>query len=306
MENVLTVKGLCKKYKHKTVLDHVDMTIRQGDIYGFVGKNGAGKTTLIRIISGLTDPSEGSFELFGAKSGSRDIDSARKKVCTMVESPAIYPDLNARDNLKMQCLITNKPYSCIDELLSFVDLADTGSKRARDFSLGMRQRLGIAIALVNEPQLMLLDEPINGLDPEGIKQVRELLLKMHSEKKVTILISSHILTELSLFATRYGFIDGGVIVKEATREEIQTETEESCCIESDNVIKAQEILDSLGYVTSPAEKGLRVKGDIDLMEVCSAFAEKHIRLTKHICNNIDLERYFMELIGGGNDESSEG
>lgn len=305
MENVLKVNGLCKKYKHKTVLDHVDMTIQQGDIYGFVGKNGAGKTTLIRIISGLTDPAEGSFELFGAKSGSREIDAARKKVCTMVETPAIYPDLTAADNLKMQCMITNRSYGCIDELLSFVDLADTGSKRARDFSLGMRQRLGIAIALVNEPQLMLLDEPINGLDPEGIKQVRELLLKMHSERKVTILISSHILTELSLFATRYGFIDGGVIVKEAAQEEIRMETEENCYIESDNIIKAREILQSQGYVTSPTEKGLRIKGDIDLMEVCAAFAEKHIRLTKHICNNIDLETYFMELIGGGNDESAE-
>ena len=201
MENIMKVNGLCKKYKHKTVLDHVDMTIRQGDIYGFVGKNGAGKTTLIRILAGLVDADKGDYELFGISSKSSHIDEARKKICAMVETPAIYPDLSAEDNLKMQCLITGKGFSKIDELLSFVDLAKTGRKRAKDFSLGMRQRLGIALALVSEPELLLLDEPINSLDPKGIRQVRELLLKMHKEKQVTILISSHILTELSLFAT---------------------------------------------------------------------------------------------------------
>lgn len=296
-EAVLKVTGLCKAYKHKAVLNYVNMTIRQGDIYGFVGKNGAGKTTLIRIISGLTDANEGTFELFGVKSESKDIDALRKKVCTMVESPAIYPDLTARDNLKMQCLITNKPFDCIDELLSFVDLADTGRKRASDFSLGMRQRLGIAIALVNEPELMLLDEPINGLDPEGIKQVRDLLLKMHTEKNVTILISSHILSELSLFATRYGFIDRGVIVKEATQEEIRMATEENCYVETDDLAAAQRILKSLGYDPVPQDNGLHLSRDIDLMKVCAAFSENGIRLTKHICRNIDLETYFMDLIG---------
>lgn len=297
-ETVLQVEGLCKSYKHHMVLDHVNMTIRQGDIYGFVGKNGAGKTTLIRIISGLTDADEGSFELFGVKSGSREMDAARKKVCTMVESPAIYPDLTARDNLKMQCMITKKPFDCIDELLSFVNLASTGRKKAKDFSLGMRQRLGIAIALVNEPELMLLDEPINGLDPEGIKQVRDLLLKMHTEKKVTILISSHILTELSLFATRYGFIDQGAIVKEATQEEIRMATEGGCYLEADDTVKAKRVLEAIGYQAVPDENGLRLHEDIDLMKVCAAFAENNVRLTKHICSNIDLETYFMNLIGG--------
>lgn len=298
MEAVLKINGISKGYKRKEVLSRVNMTINKGDIYGFVGKNGAGKTTLIRIISGLTEPDEGSFELFGVKSSSKDIDAARKKVCTMVESPAIYPDLSARDNLKMQCLITGKSYDCIDELLSFVDLAHTGKKRACDFSLGMRQRLGIAIALVNEPELMLLDEPINGLDPEGIKQVRDLLLKLHREKKVTILISSHILTELSLFATRYGFIDKGTIVKEATQDEIRLATEENCYIEADNIDKAQAALKTLGYSPVRKDNGLQMERDIDLMKVCAAFEKYGIRLTKHICNKMDLETYFMDLIGG--------
>lgn len=234
-ETILQVNNLCMRYKRHQVLDSVNMSIQKGNIYGFVGKNGAGKTTLIRIISGLIDAEEGNFSLLGIDSSDKRIDSTRKKVCTMVESPAIYPDLTARDNLKMQCMITDKSFECIDELLSFVNLSETGKRKAKDFSLGMQQRLGIAIALVNEPELMLLDEPINGLDPEGIKQIRNLLLKMHMEKGVTILISSHILSELSLFATRYGFIDKGRIVKEATPEEIRIATEENCYLESDNI-----------------------------------------------------------------------
>ena len=226
METILEINGLSKKYKKHEVLKNVKMEIHKGDIYGFVGKNGAGKTTLIRIISGLTEKSGGGFKLFGIEDTDRNIVPARKKVCAMVESPAIYPELNAYDNMKMQCIITEHSYDCIEELLGFVGLSDTGKKKARDFSLGMRQRLGIAMALVNEPELMLLDEPINGLDPEGIKQIRDLLLKMHDEKNVTILISSHILTELALFATRYGFIDHGEMIKEATLEEIRAEAEE--------------------------------------------------------------------------------
>lgn len=298
-ETILQVNGLFKCYKHHRVLDHVNMSIQKGDIYGFVGKNGAGKTTLIRIISGLIHADEGDFRLLGIDSKDKRIDSARKKVCTMVESPAIYPDLTARDNLKMQCMITGKSFNCIDELLSFVDLSHTGKKKAKDFSLGMRQRLGIAISLVNEPEIMLLDEPINGLDPEGIQQIRRLLLKMHAEKAVTILISSHILSELGLFATRYGFIDKGRIVKEATPEEIKSATEENCYLEADNIAMAENILRSLGYDAYPSDNGLRLRHDIDLMKVCGEFAKNGIRLTKHICHNIDLEQYFMELIGEG-------
>jgi ABC-2 type transport system ATP-binding protein len=297
METILKVDNLSKSYKDKNVLNSVSMTINKGDIYGFVGKNGAGKTTLIRVVSGLIEANEGSFEIFGVDGKSRHIDNARKKVCAIVESPSIYPDLTARDNLKMQCMITGSDYSCIDELLSFVNLSDTGKKKAKDFSLGMRQRLGIAIALVSKPEFLLLDEPINGLDPEGIKQVRELLLKMHSEKDVTILISSHILSELSLFATRYGFIDNGRIIKEATAEEIQKATSIGCYIETSNDKKAVKILQKMGYSASQEEKGLRIDENIDLMAVCEEFAKNEIKLTDHIKNNINLESYFMNLLG---------
>lgn len=297
MESVLKVNGVSKSYKHNQVLSDVCMNIHKGDIYGFVGKNGAGKTTLIRIIAGLADADMGDFELFGIDSKSKQIDLARRKICAMVETPAIYPDLSASDNLKMQCLITGQNFSCINELLAFVNLSDTGRKKAKDFSLGMRQRLGIAMALVSKPEFMLLDEPINGLDPEGIKQVRDLLLKMHEERGVTILISSHILTELSLFATRYGFIDGGRMIKEATAEEISRATSEGCYIESDDLSKAMEILNKLGYSCSLHESGIKVESDIDLMRVCAEFAKVKINLIKHVRNNLDLESYFMRLIG---------
>lgn len=297
MEKILEVNHLTKIYKNNIILDNLSLTINKGDIYGFVGKNGAGKTTLIRIISGLVDANSGTFNLFGIPSSNSNIVEARKKVCAMVESPAIHPDLSARDNLKVQCIITKQSFDCIDELLSFVDLAHTGKKHAKDFSLGMRQRLGIAMSLVSKPELMLLDEPINGLDPEGIKQVRELLLKMHREKNVTILISSHILTELSLFATRYGFIDKGHIVKEATLDDIIKETSESCYIESDCIEKAKSILERLGYVCKYKDTGLSISKDIDLMKVCEEFKKNNIVLQKHIKSNIDLESYFMNLIG---------
>jgi ABC-2 type transport system ATP-binding protein len=297
MEAVLKINGISKAYKHNQVLNSVSMTINKGDIYGFVGKNGAGKTTLIRVVAGLADANEGDFELFGVSGKSKEIDNARKKVCAMVEAPAIYPELSATDNLKMQCLITSHNFSCIEELLKFVNLSETGKKKAKDFSLGMRQRLGIAMALVSEPELMLLDEPINGLDPEGIKQVRDLLLKMHEERSVTILISSHILTELSLFATRYGFIDRGRMIKEATAEEIARVTSEGCYIESDDIKKAEKVLKRLKYNAEHYENGLKIDKDIDLMSVCAEFAKENINLTKHVRNNLDLESYFMHLIG---------
>lgn len=197
----------------------------------------------------------------------------------------------------MHCLITRQSFGCIPELLSFVNLDGTGKKKAKDFSLGMRQRLGIAMALISKPELMLLDEPINGLDPEGIKQVRDLLLKLHEERGVTILISSHILTELSLFATRYGFIDRGKMIKEATPDEIAKATSEGCYIESDNTEKAAAILKGLGYMSAVHENGLQLEYDIDLMKVCRAFEKEKINLTKHVRNNLDLEAYFMSLIG---------
>ena len=298
MEVILKTCGIRKSYKNKTVLDGVDITINRGDIYGFVGKNGAGKTTLMRILSGLSFPTSGSFELFGIKSDSREIVKARRRICSMVESPAIYPGLTAWDNMKVQCLILKKPVSVIKENLEFVGLGDVGKKKVKDFSLGMRQRLAIAVALIGEPEFMLLDEPINGLDPEGIKQVREMLLKLREERGTTILISSHILSELSLLATRYGFIDNGRILKEATAEEIEEATAEKCYLYVDDIPKAIERLKVLGYEPTEQEGRIMVSTDIDVMKVGADFADNGIFLKKHIHAAVDLEEYFMQLIGG--------
>ncbi len=297
-EIVLQARGIKKSYKGHMALNDADITVRRGDIYGFVGRNGAGKTTLIRILSGLSLPDEGEYALFGVPGRSRAINGARKRICAMVESPAVYPELSAEENMRIQCMIVRRPYDGARELLRFVGLPDTGKRRVRDFSLGMRQRLAIAMALVGEPELMLLDEPINGLDPEGIRDVREMLLKLNRERGITILISSHILTELSLFATVYGFIADGHVVRETTAEEIFAATAERCRLVTDNDPAALPRLRAMGYRASMGEGGIDVATDVDLMRVCEDFRSAGIRLEKHIHAAIDLESYYMKLLEG--------
>lgn len=200
MNAVLKTSQLTKTYSSKQVVKELSMTIQQGDIYGFIGKNGAGKTTLIRMIAGLATPSSGSIELFG----SSDLVKERAKIGTVIESPALFPNMTARENLITQCRIANvKDLRVVDETLELVGLSNTGKKKAKNFSLGMRQRLAIAIALIGDPEFLILDEPTNGLDPEGIKEIRDLILHLNQKKHITVLISSHILSELSKFATRY-------------------------------------------------------------------------------------------------------
>ena len=295
---VLKVTGLKKSYKKHIVLDSVNMTIYKGDIYGFVGRNGAGKTTLIRAISGLIYADDGEFELLGVSSKSPKINMARRRTCSMVESPSIYPELSAYDNMKTQCIILKKPFSCIPELLEYVGLGETGRKAAGNFSLGMRQRLYIAMSLISDPEFMLLDEPINGLDPEGIKSVRELLTRLNQEKGITILISSHILTELSLLATRYGFIDKGRVIKEVTSDDIHMATAKKSILTVTDAERAAECLKSLGYNSYIKEGKLYTERNIDLMKVCRAFDDADIYLNHYDSETIELEDYFLNLIGG--------
>ena len=217
MNAVLKTSQLTKTYSSKQVVKELSMTIQQGDIYGFIGKNGAGKTTLIRMIAGLATPSSGSIELFG----SSDLVKERAKIGTVIESPALFPNMTARENLITQCRIANvKDLRVVDETLELVGLSNTGKKKAKNFSLGMLQRLAIAIALIGDPEFLILDEPTNGLDPEGIKEIRDLILHLNQKKHITVLISSHILSELSKFATRYGIIHNGSLIEEFTEEEL--------------------------------------------------------------------------------------
>ena len=197
------------------------MNVPKGSVYGFVGRNGAGKTTLIRIVCGMQMPSDGDFELYGNKYSDGNINSSRRRIGSVVETPSIYSDMTAEENLRQQYQVLGLPdYSGIPELLKLVGLGNTGSKKVRNFSLGMRQRLGIAVALCGSPDFLVLDEPVNGLDPEGIVEIRELILKLNHEKKITVLISSHILDELSKLATHYGFINNGRMIREMSAEEL--------------------------------------------------------------------------------------
>ncbi len=219
MDAVLRVNGLTKRYKDHSVLKGVTMEISRGSIYGLVGCNGAGKTTLIRLICGLQRPDGGSYELFGENNDGPKIILARRGVGAVVEAPSLYQELTAEENLKVQYkVLGRKDFESISKLLKQVDLEGTGKKKVKDFSLGMRQRLGIAIALAGEPEFLILDEPTNGLDPQGMIEMREFLKKLNQEEGITLLISSHLLSELSRLATHYGFLENGRILRQVTAD----------------------------------------------------------------------------------------
>lgn len=220
MDYVLRTNALCKQYKDFKALNGLSMNVPKGAIYGFVGKNGAGKTTLIRLVCGLQEPTSGDYTLYGRKNTDKDIMKSRRRMGAVVETPSIYLDMTAENNLKQQYRILGLPsFDGLAGILELVGLDNTEEKKAKNFSLGMRQRLGIAIALVGDPDFLVLDEPANGLDPQGIIEIRELILKLNREQQITVLISSHILDELSRLATHYGFIDSGRLLKEMSAEE---------------------------------------------------------------------------------------
>lgn len=215
VEYVLRTHSVSKQYKHQLVLNKVNLTIKKGSIYGFIGQNGAGKSTLIRLVTGLACPTMGKIELFG-QSNERELIEARRRIGTIIEGPALYPHLSAAENLEAHRLLKGIPgKECIQKTLEIVGLQDTGKKKAKNFSLGMKQRLGIAIALIGDPEFLILDEPINGLDPMSVVEIRELLKKLNHEYGITILISSHILSELHLLATHYGIIHKGEFTRVA-------------------------------------------------------------------------------------------
>ena len=303
MEYILKTNGVSKKYKNRWVLRDVNMSIQRGDIYGFVGENGSGKTTIIRLITGLIFPNEGSFELFGKSNTSPDILESRAKIGAIVESPSIYLNMSARDNLKMQCDILGiNDEEKIKSALAEVGLYDlySDTRRAGNFSLGMRQRLGIAMALIGDVEFLILDEPMNGLDPAGIVDIRELIIRLNREKGITFLISSHILTELSLVATRYGIISHGKIIKEISSDELRNECRRSVVIEAEDrrallVLLAKTIpVDDI----VPVPNGARIYGDIDLNDTLSAILESGNRILSVNCSESSIEDYYLSVTGG--------
>ena len=304
MEYCLTVDNVSKRYRNYLALNGVTMRVPKGAIYGFIGKNGAGKTTLIRVICGLQSPTSGTYSIYGATYSSKEIYGARRRMGAIVESPALYGLMTARDNLKHQFMLLGKPsFDGIDELLELVDLKDTGKKLAKNFSLGMRQRLGIAIALASDPDFIVLDEPINGLDPQGIVEIRELILKLNKERNITFLISSHILDELSKIATHYGFIDNGKILKEITSAQLNATCQKRVLFKVDTGDNLCSALDETGLeykITSPQEGELY--GEISISALSDILKSHGITLLKVSESDETLEAYYINLLGGSQND----
>ena len=296
METVLKTTNIVKKYSGRTILNKINMTIRKGDIYGFIGKNGAGKTTFMRTVLSLTTPDEGEVNLFDGKS----IEEVGLKVGSLIESPGLYKNASAYENLKRFSILYGADEEKINDILKIVGLGDTGKRKAKDFSLGMKQRLGIAIALLGDPEFLLLDEPINGLDPEGIREIRDLIVKLNKEKNITFLISSHLLDELSKVVTRYGIINNGVLIEEIEAAELKEKCKNKLIIEADDIPKAQKIISKDISPEKIAVKKDKIEIHSHIKEAANInkkLVEAGI-MVKAIYPNFDsLEDYFMKRIG---------
>lgn len=304
MEYVLRVKSLSKSYKNVKVLSGLTMNVPKGAIYGFVGKNGAGKTTLIRLICGLQEPTSGEYLLYGICNSQKEIMKSRRRMGAVVETPSIYTDLNAVDNLKEQYRVLGMPsYDGIPELLKLVGLENTGKKKVKNFSLGMRQRLGIAIALAGDPDFLVLDEPVNGLDPQGIIEMRELILKLNREHQITVFISSHILDELSRMATHYGFIDNGHIIKEMSAQELEAACRKCVRMEVSSVSALARVLDGMGVdYKIITDKSADVYAKLNISHLTAALAKENCEVFSMQEHDESLESYYVSLLGGGNNE----
>lgn len=304
MGYALRTFGISKKYKNRFAVREANINISEGDIYGFVGENGSGKTTVIRLITGLIHADAGDFELFGTKSTSPAITEARKKIGAIVESPSIYRNMSAMDNLRLQCTIfglENTEEKAFEALKSVgLEYLKDEKKGAGDFSLGMRQRLGIAMALIGEPRFIILDEPMNGLDPAGIVEIRELILKLNRENGITFLISSHILTELSLVATKYGIISKGHIIKEITADELHDECGRFTLIRAtDNASLFSTAAALYGEdKVSYDRDSVKISGDIDLNELFKRLIDANNSILSVNCSETSFEEYYLSLVGG--------
>ena len=302
-EIILETHNLTKKYKNFTALDNLNITIQKGDIYGLIGRNGAGKTTLMKLITTLAKPTSGSFTLFGKSSDSNDLYESKGRVGALIEYPAFYPNLSAFDNLKYYAIqrgITDMEQ--IDKVLDIVNLRDTGKKKVKTFSLGMKQRLGIALAILNNPDFVILDEPINGLDPIGTSELRDTFKNL-AKNGITLLVSSHILSELYVLSTKFAFIEGGRLIKEITKEELDMECSKCLVIKSNDSKKVSYLLEKeLGtdnYKVIDDEE-VRVYDFLEEPEkVSDILADNKVRIKGFYEYGISLEDYFKEIIKEG-------
>lgn len=300
MDYVLSTDALTKRYGRFRALDGLNMNVPKGAIYGFVGKNGAGKTTLIRLVCGLQLPSSGSFRLYGRDGRDPGIRNSRRRIGAVVEAPAICGDMTAEENLKLQYRVLGLPSEeGIAELLGLTGLSDTGKKKARHFSLGMRQRLGIAVALAGDPDFLLLDEPINGLDPQGIIEIRELILRLNRERQITVLISSHNLDELSRLASWYGFIDRGRLVKEISAGDLEAACRKCLRVEVSDTRALARVLDEehLEYdILSRTTADIYARPNVS--RLVEALKKQNCELIGLQERDESLESYYLNLVGG--------
>ena len=296
-ELIIETKDLTKSFGSKLAVNHVNMHVQKGDIYGFIGRNGAGKTTAMKLILGLLRANEGSVELYGSD---KNLDVSRKKIGSLIETPALYRNASAYENLKRYSILFGGTEEDIKEILDFVGLADTGKKKAGSFSLGMKQRLGIGIALLGNPEIMILDEPINGLDPAGIKEIRDTIIRLNKEKGVTFLISSHLLDELAKITTRYGIIAEGELVEELTADELMAKCEDKLKIKVSNVKKAETVLKKaklLDRYESTSEYIIMYNNFDKASEINKLLIENKIEVSELTPSNTGFEDYFIERLG---------
>ncbi len=299
---MLKVENLSKSFGDLLALNRADFEVKDGELFGVIGQNGAGKTTLIRLITGLIHKSGGEIELLGANE-ENELNKARTMVGSLIESPSLYTNMTARENLEVSRLVRNIPgKKCIDEVLELVGLKDVEKKKVKNFSLGMRQRLGIANALMGNPKLLILDEPINGLDPMGIVEIRELLKKINKEKDMTILISSHILSELSELATTYGIISNGKLIEEITAKQLSEKCRQYIDLKVDDTARAVILLErELGISDYEVleDSNIKVFSNLDNVgEVNSLLSRSGIIVESISVKGENLEEYFMNKVGG--------
>ena len=297
MSYAIETENLCKRYGKSFVVKDVCMHVEEGTVYGFVGENGSGKTTIMRLLMGLANPTKGDYKLFGVDSKNANIYKVKNNISAIVEAPSLVPTMTARENLKFASMYYGvEDLSIIDEILEEVGLHDTGNKKVKNFSLGMRQRLGIAVLLLNNPKLMLLDEPLNGLDPAGIVEVRDLIINL-SKKGITFLISSHILSELEKVATHYGFISKGRLLKEISANDLVKECSRSIDIKYYDLNKVEEALKASkikNFEKLPTK--IKVFENITPLELLQKLSKYGVEVTDIRTQEGNVEDYYLNLI----------
>ena len=297
-QNIVEIKNLEKSFKKQPVLKNISLSIPENCVYGLLGPNGAGKSTLLKMITGLMRPDSGQIVFQGHPWSRKDL----KKIGGLIETPPIYENLSAWENLKVRALMLGETEDRIREVLKIVDLTDTGKKPSGKFSLGMKQRLGIAMALLGSPDLLILDEPINGLDPEGIREIRECLLKLNREEGKTILISSHILGELSKIATQYGIIKDGRLIRQMTKEDLEEQCRDYLLVEVEHAERAAAVLaENIPDVSFEvfAQGRIHIYDYLDSGQVTTLLVQNGVTVYSCGLHQIDLEQYFLELMDGG-------